>query len=157
MAHNITINPSKKALEITKDFQKKASIYGSEAYNELKAAKADFPTYRISVKLGAKRKYEEKITLKDMVLYIEAHDDNEGTNMRIFKELHGVSVKDVDNNCEAVSSAKMSDIKEWFFATYSELAERTTEKRQNRINEIIAEAKAKAAKAAEAADEAASA
>lgn len=156
-AGSISINNRKRALEITKDFQKKANIYGSEEYKALKEAKTDFPTYRISVKLGAKRKYEERITLKDMLLYIETHDDDEGTNMRIFNELHGVSVKDVDNNCEAVTSAKLSDIKKWFFATYSELAERTTEKRQNRINEIIAEAEAKAAKAAEAADEAASA
>ena len=142
--NNITINTSKKALEITKDFQKKASIYGSEAYKELKEAKADFPTYRVSVKIGSQRKYEDRITLKDMKLYIENHDDD-GTKMSTFNELHGVSLKDVDNNCEAVSSAKMSDIKKWFFITFPELAERTTEKRQKRINQIIAEAEAKAA------------
>jgi hypothetical protein len=157
--NNITINTSKKALEITKDFQKQASIYGSEAYNELKAAKADFPTYRVSVKLGTKRKYEDRITLKDMKLYIENHDAD-GTRMLAFNELHGVSLKDVDNNCEAVSSAKMSDIKKWFFITFPELAERTTEKRQKRINQIIAEAEAKAATVSDVsavADEAASA
>ncbi len=143
---NILINTRKRALEITKDFQKKASIYGSIEYNDLKAAKADFPTYRVSIKTAPKRKIEDRMTLNDMMLYIEKHSGKESAQMSQFKELRGTSVKDAGNRGDAVESAKFQQIKEWFFLTYPDIAAKT-EKRQNRIDEILAEAAKNAASA----------
>lgn len=151
MTNNIIINTRKNALEITKDFQKKASLFGSAEYNELKAAKVDFPTYRVSVKSAPKRKIEDRMTLNDMMLYIEKHSGKDSAQMKQFVELRGVSVKDAGNRGDAVESAKFHEIKAWFFATYPELAEKTAN-RQKQIDAIIANAKA-----VEAADEAASA
>ena len=152
----ITINYNKKAIEITKDYAKKTSIYGSVEYNELKAAKADFPTFRVSVKNSAKRKFEDKITIKDMATYIREHSGADSEEMKTFAELRGVSVKDATTIFDAEESANFHKIKEWFFCTYSELANKT-KNRQNRIDEILAEAAKKAAERAEAAKTVASA
>ena len=152
----ITINYAKKALEITKDFAKKASVYGSPEYKDLKEAKNDFPTFRVCVKASSKRKFEDKLTLNDMANYIREHSGENSAEMKTFAELRGVSVKDATSIFETVESAKFTDIKNWFFLTYSDLAKKTTN-RQNRINEILADAKKKAEESAEAANVAVSA
>ena len=144
----ITINYAKKAIEISKDYAKKSAIYGSNEYNELKNAKADFPTFRVSVKTAPKRKFEDKLTMKDMATYIREHSGAESAEMKTFAELRGVPVKYAANVFETVESAKFSDIKKWFFLTYSELSKKT-EIRRSRIDEILEEA----AKRAEAANE----
>lgn len=50
---NITINNRKNAIEITKGFEKKARVFNSKEYNELKAAKKDFPKYDVVIVLYA--------------------------------------------------------------------------------------------------------
>ena len=150
----IVINNRKSAIEITKDFQKKASIFNSREYNELKAAKADFPTYRVCVKTSSKRKLEDKITMDDIVRYVEEHSGKDSEEMETLKELRGKSVKEVGDKFKVEESASFATIKKWFFTTYSELAEKA-EARQNRIDQILAEAEAKAkAKAVKSADDA---
>ena len=79
------------------------------------------------------------MTISDMMLYIEKHSGNDSAQMKQFVELRGVSVKEAGNRGDAVESAKFHEIKEWFFATYSELADKTAN-RQKRIDEILAQA-----------------
>ena len=145
----IRINFGKKAIEISKDFAKKSAIYGSNEYNELKAAKADFPTFRVSVKQGTRRAFEDRITTNDMMLYIEKHSGKESAEMERFLELRGKTIKDTDNRCETVETAKLAEIKAWFFLTYPEVNNSISKNRRSRIDQILAEA----AKRAEAANE----
>lgn len=152
----IIINNAKRAIEVSKDFAKKASVYGSFEYKELQGAKNDYPTYRVCVKNSGKRKFEDKLTIKDMATYIREHSGEDSAEMKTFAELRGVSVKDAASIFETVESAKFTDIKNWFFLTYPDLAKKT-ETRKNRINAILADAAEKAAQSAEAAKNAASA
>ena len=46
---NITISYEKKTIEITKAFAKKASEYGTIAYNELSKVRREFPSFDIVV------------------------------------------------------------------------------------------------------------
>ena len=48
---NITMNFKKNAIEITKAFEKKASIYGSAEYRELIDAKKEFPNFSFHLAL----------------------------------------------------------------------------------------------------------
>ena len=137
--NNIFINYSKRALEITKKFRDEASIYGSHAYNELKEAKADFPTFRVCVRTTPKRKFEDKVDTKDMMLYIENHSGKDSAQMKEFLELRGKTVKEAGNRCDAVDAATLSEMREWFFLTYPELSKKT-ETRKNRINKILEDA-----------------
>jgi len=146
---SITINSRKNALEITKDFSKKASIFGSDEYKELKEAKTDFPTYRVIIKSASKRKIEDRITMKDILRYVESHSGADSEEMKTLMELRGSSAKKTGNIFEADETANFADIKKWFFLTYPEISNKT-EKRQNRIDEILAQAAAKANEAASA-------
>ena len=152
--NNITINYSKRALEINKSFKEAASIYGSNAYNELKQARADFPTFRVCVKSGhkTKRTFEDSLSMRDILRYVEKHSGPDSAQMKELLELRGTSVKDAGNKADADEYAGFKIIKEWFFLTYPEL-DKKAETRKNRINAILAEA----AKRAEAANNAASA
>ena len=145
-AGSIRINHSKRAIEITKAFNKLASIYGSEAYNALKGAKADYPTYRVCIKSSSKKKIEDRITMPDILYYVEKHSGADSEEMKTLIELRGTSIKETQNILEIEETASFPKIKKWFFNTYPEI-EKKTENRKRRIDEIIA----KAAKNAEAA------
>ena len=137
---NIIINRAKRALEISKQFNKEASVYGSDAYNELKAAKQDFPTFRVCVRSAPKRTLEDKITMKDILYYVEKHSGKDSEEMKALQELRGTSAEESqDSIFEMNEAASFFKIKKWFFLTYPELSHKT-EKRQARIEEIIAEA-----------------
>lgn len=148
MNTQITINARKHAIEISKAFYKKASIYNSEEYNLLKGAKTDFPTFRVVVKSAPKKKIEDRITMDDIINYVTEKSGAESAEMGSLKELRGKSVKEAGDLLNAEETASFQEIKTWFFATYPEISKKT-EARQNRINAIIAEAQAKV----EAADE----
>ena len=144
MINNIIINHRKHAIEITKTFSKKASIYNSEEYNELKGAKTDNPTFRVVVKSSPKRKIEDRITMADIVKYVEEKSGAESEEMKILKELCGKSVKEAGSLLKSEETASFQEIKTWFFATYSEIANKS-KTRQNRIAEILSEATKNAA------------
>ena len=139
MSNNIIINYRKNAIEISKTFSKKASIFDSNEYNQLKEAKKDFPKFRVEIKSASKRKFEDKITMKDIIYYVENHSGKDSSEMKKLKELRGKSVKEANNIFEIEETASFADIKKWFFDTYSELADKTT-KRKERIDEILKEA-----------------
>lgn len=139
MNNSILVNDRKRALEISKQFNKAASIYGSPEYKALKGAKADNPTYRVVIKPSPKRTFEDRITLDDIVLYVNKKSGMDSEQMKALKELCGVSIKEAGNKFDAVESANFMEIKKWFFLTYPELSTKK-EKRQNRIDEILAEA-----------------
>ena len=154
--NSIRINDSKRAIEITKTFSKLASIYGSDEYNALKGAKTDNPTYRVIVKTAPKRKIEDRITMKDIITYVEAKSGAESEQMKTLLDLRGKSVNETKSILDVEETATFAEIKKWFFNTYSEIKNKS-ENRQNRIDEILAEAAKKATERAEAASNAVSA
>lgn len=154
--NSVTINHSKRALAVTREFYKKTKIFGSPEYIELTEAQKAYPAYRVTYKSAPKRKIEDRIDTKDMMLYIEKHSGKDSPEMKAFLELRGTTVKDAGNRADAEESAHLSTMREWFFTVYPEL-ENKTAKRANRINEILADAAKMAAERAEAATLAASA
>ena len=145
MTNNIIINRTKKAIEISKQFSKEASIYGSDAYKDLKDVQKDFPKFRVCIKSTPKRSWKDRITLRDIIYYVENHSGKDSEEMKALQELRGTSAKSAteskgkESTFEMDESASFFQIKKWFFQTYPELAHKT-EKRQARIEEIISEA-----------------
>ena len=154
--NSVSINPTKRALEVTREFYKKTLVFGSPEYNELNEAKKAYPAYRVTYKTSSRKKIEDRIDTKDMMIYIENHSGKDSPEMKAFLELRGKTVKDAGNRADAEESANLSVMRKWFFEVYPELSNKT-EKRTNRINEILAEAAKMAADRAEAANLAASA
>ncbi len=136
---SIYINSTKRALEVTREFYKKTRIFGSAENIELNEAMKAYPAYRVTYKSTPKRKIENRIDTKDMMLYIEKHSGKDSPQMKAFLELRGKTVKEAGNRAEAEESASLPIMREWFFTVYPELKNKT-EKRANRITEILAEA-----------------
>ena len=107
--NKITVNYTKNTLEITKSFEKKARAYGSDAYNELTAARKEFPNYRIVVKTSKSNNSLKGMDYDFMREYISKHDnaDNagEGKHMAEFEKL-------------CASDLSYGEIKQWFVETY---------------------------------------
>ncbi|MBQ9324594.1 MAG: hypothetical protein IJ246_02370 [Clostridia bacterium] len=135
---NITINAKNHTIEMNKTTAKAASIFGSEEYNALQAARRDYPTYRVVTvaKKNPKSAYKG-LTCEYIEKYIEAHDDEEKSIMAEYKMLTGKSEAGKDAMADP---AKYALIKEWFFMTFPEI-EKYNSDRENlikKINERIA-------------------
>ena len=72
----MNVNYVAGTIELSEAFAKKAGIINSEAYNELKAVKEAYPTYKVSVQKNKSKKPSSTkgITLDVMRKYIEKHN-----------------------------------------------------------------------------------
>lgn len=70
------LNYKSQAIEISEAFAKKASVYGSAAYDELHKVQEAHPTYRVSVQKNKSKKFStvKGITVDIMRNYIEKHN-----------------------------------------------------------------------------------
>lgn len=101
---NITINYKKNAIEITKSFEKKASIYGSAEYNHLCKAKKENPEFRLVVKANKNANTFKGMDYNFMTDYISKHENAE-QRISEFDQLR-------ENNLS------YGEIKQWFIETY---------------------------------------
>ena len=106
---NITMNFKKNAIEITKAFEKKASIYGSAEYRELIDAKKEFPNFRIVVKTTKSNNSFKGMHYDFMKEYISKQENAE----KITEELNRL----ID------MKLTYGEIKQWFIETYPVFAE----------------------------------
>lgn len=117
---NITVLESKETLMISKSFAKAASRFGSEAYQELRKARNDFPDFKVVVKRPATKKNDhfKGLTYEYMERYIAAHDDDAKSTMKKFLDLRGES----DEAKEALAESRSYiEIRNWFLSQYSEI------------------------------------
>ena len=106
-------------MKSTRPSQQKASLYGSDEYNQLQNARRDYPNYYVvTVKQkGAKAEYKG-LTYEYMEKYIKDHDDDNKSKMNDFLVLRGLDEEGKNANA---TSASYSDIKDWFFLTFPEI------------------------------------
>ena len=102
---NINIIYQKSTIEITKSFEKKASVFGSEAYIELSDARRAFPSYRLVVKANKSSNAFKGMDYDFMIEYIEKHEDAE-QRKAAFEKLRA-------------SGLTYGEIKQWFINTYT--------------------------------------
>lgn len=113
---NVKINFENSTIIITKAYSQKASKYNSPEYRELVKIKKQNEGFTVVVKTAPKKTSRlNKITLDSMRIYIENHDDAEGTMMAKFEKKLNEKVNDEgDYNT-------FFDIKSWFLTEYPEL------------------------------------
>ena len=138
----VFINHAKKALEISKKFDKEASVFKSDANNTLREAQQAYPNYRVVVKSSSKKNLENKIQMKDILYYVEKHSGKDSKEWQALEELRGDSAKELEEKkkegriFEIEETASFFAIKKWFFETYPEIQQRV-EKRKKRIEELV--------------------
>lgn len=111
---NIRIDFTNKTIAITKKFQKQASVYNSAAFNELKEAMNQFPTFELVVReLSSKAKKVDNhkgLTFDAMREYLNSISDNDG--LMILEEKIG-------RINAGFNSESYGTIRKWFLETYS--------------------------------------
>lgn len=102
---NININHKNATIELNKATAKATSVFGSQAYNDLVAARNDFPSYRVVVKTTKKTSDGFKgMNFDFMKEYISKHK-NADARLAEFQKL-----------CDAKLS--YGEIKQWFLKEY---------------------------------------
>lgn len=124
----------KKVIEMNKAEAKAAGIYGSDAFNELKALRTEFPGFRIEVKTSKSKDDMKGLSVLYMKKYIEKHDDEDGTIMATFNQLRGLD--EAGNKIEFARTANYGELRMWFLDTYPEV-----EDMNKSVDEILAKAK----------------
>lgn len=123
------VNHATKAIELSATAAKKASQYGSPAYNLLRKILIDFPGYTVEVKSPRKTKSNNEVnsaahlkglTFKRMEAYIDSHDDENHSIRKHYDKLRGNSAEARAINASSYSYIKMRD---WFLKQFPEILE----------------------------------
>lgn len=116
------INSKSCSIEMSKKFAKAASKYGTEEYTSLQAARKDYPDYKIvtiSRKPAAKKENYKGLTYEYMEMYIQKHDDEEGSIMNEYLMLRGKTEDAAEALAESFSYKEMRD---WFLKKFPAIA-----------------------------------
>lgn len=120
---DITFNYDEKTIIISKAFEKKAKLFGTEEYKALVAAKADFPDFKIQVNARTvKRKVNEcKIDYDFMLKYIEKSERKDKEEIK--KNFYALRCMDKDGKKIEITTAKAKtffEVKHWFLEEFKE-------------------------------------
>lgn len=109
MSKNVTVNVIERTITISKAYYKKASIYGSSEYKELREVMSENATFKIVFKTIDKKTYNG-LNFERMAEYINTQPNSEA-NLKEFEAVMKVA--------EAKGS-KYPLTKKWFLATFPE-------------------------------------
>lgn len=139
MAHAI-IDRENRTITITKAFNAKASIYGTQEYEELAEIQKVYPKFRLIIKAAKQKNIPlGRITYEQMEKYISAHDDEKKTHWNEYQKLRGVSDDYAGENEDEINvkvSASFFEIKKWFVGAFPEILE-SFETRKKEIKAIM--------------------
>lgn len=108
------LNHEEKTIILSKAEAKKASIYGTDEYNNLVNIRRDFPNFKTVTKESPKRTNgHRRLTFEAMRHYIESKNDSEA--LAEFIEMTG--------NIDKVFNKSYGAVKKWFLEHYPELDE----------------------------------
>ena len=116
MKNDLRIDFTKNEIVMSRQFEKCASIAGSEEYRRLQLVRQDYPTFSVvrrSIKKAPTKVTYAGLTYAYMEAYIAGHDQD-GTIKKDYDELRLIGA------CHKVS---YPTIKKWFLETYPEIVE----------------------------------
>ena len=116
MKNDLRIDFTKNEIIMSRQFEKCASIAGSEEYRRLQAVRMDYPNFSVvrrSIKKAPTKETYAGLTYTYMENYIAKHDNSE-ERRKVYDELRLIG------SCHKVS---YPTIKKWFLETYPEVAE----------------------------------
>ena len=116
MKNDLRIDFTKNEIIMSRQFEKCASIAGSEEYRRLQLVRQDYPTFAVvrrSIKKAPSKQAYAGLTFAYMENYIDKHG-NAVAHRKVYDELRLIGA------CHKVS---YPTIKKWFLETYPEVAE----------------------------------
>ena len=133
MKNDLRIDFTKNEIVMSRQFEKCASIAGSEEYRRLQLVRQDYPTFSVvrrSIKKAPSKQAYAGLTYSYMEAYIAGHDQN-GAIKKVYDELRLIGA------CHKVS---YPTIKKWFLETYPEVAEFCIKNNTDDQNMVVDEA-----------------
>lgn len=121
MMNELTINTKNRTIEMTKKFANASKRYGSREYEDLQAARRDYPTYKVVTRSTKRKKDSFKgLDLAYMENYIKTHEKENTAILIDFyklcgKDENGKAIK-IDN--KVIEHASYGEIKKWFLKQY---------------------------------------
>lgn len=135
MSNSLTINDRNRTIEMTKKFANAAKRYGSREYEDLQAARRDYPRYKVVTRSTKRKKDSFKgLTFDYMENYIKNHEKENAAILNKFYQLcgkdeNGDTIK-INNN--VVEHVSYGEIKKWFIKQYPIFKEYT-----ENVNKIL--------------------
>lgn len=126
-------NISSATIILSKAEAKAAGKVNTPEFKELNALRASYPTFRIVIRASKSNDNMKGLTVEYMKKYISAHDDENGSTMKVFNSLRGIYE---DGATEFARVATYGELKMWFLDTYPEI-----EDMNKTVNDILAKAK----------------
>ena len=117
MTKTITINHEKKEIIVSRKFHKKASIFGTQEYTDLKAARDAEPEFKVKVKEIARNRNKKtypNLTFKNMKKYITYKEGADSPNIHAITKL----IDSAD-----IQTSPYSFVKSWFLKNYPDYTE----------------------------------
>ena len=123
---NVVVRMDKNALVVTKTFFKKAQVFNSPEFKELRAAMEMFPAFTVKspAQVSGKRTYKN-LTVEQMCGYIATQPDSEARLAEFDAVLTVADAK----------GAKYPAAKKWFFEKYPEFKKRCVS--QHETDELL--------------------
>ena len=116
MKNDLRIDFTKNEIIMGRQFEKCASIAGSEEYRRLQAVRLDYPTFAVvrrSIKKAPTKETYAGLTFAYMENYIASHANAEQIR-KVYDELRLIG---------ACHKSSYPTIKKWFLETYPEIVE----------------------------------
>ena len=116
MKNDLRVDFAKNEIVMSRQFEKCASIAGSEEYRRLQTVRLDYPTFSVvrrSIKKAPTKETYAGLTFAYMENYIASHANAEQIR-KVYDELRLIGA------CHKVS---YPTIKKWFLETYPEIVE----------------------------------
>ena len=134
------INRTNRTITITKAFNAKASIYGTNEYDELANIQKQNQGFRIVIHPPRRNNIPlGKITRVQIEKYIKSHDDEKESIWNEYLKLCGMTDNDENENEDEIRvkvSVSFFEVKKWFAKKYPHFIEEA-EKRKKEIKEIL--------------------
>lgn len=113
---NIKINETKKVIEVTKAFEKKARMYGTKEYEDLQIVRRDYPNFKVITKAARKNTDGFKgLTFEYMEKYIKEHIEEKDLLTEFYKKC---GRNEIGENIEFLKSEPYAKVKRWFLERY---------------------------------------
>ena len=110
---SLTIDTKKRAIVMTKKFEKASRRVGTDEYDLLQKARADYPKYRVETRTtNAKPNSLKGLNYDFMKLYIKKHDAEKLDHFNLLTA-----------RLEGIGSSPYQEVKDWFVKNFPEIAE----------------------------------
>lgn len=117
MKKNINVNPITQTIEVSTTFLKRALIFGTPEYYELKeirVAEPNFSVKEISIKKNANKKTYNNLTFAAMIAHINLMETDEAQKDKTIKEFEEIQ------KYSKVRGSSYPIVKKWFLNKYKE-------------------------------------